>query len=354
AELGGGSLTFSDADVTLVALDSTEQSLFDRVTGALDHDLPEVFSLHAVLPEPVKVDGTGDDSKGPPEFVATKSPEGLVQLRGRMTDDLTRTATESYAFSRFGYSNVTVGMRLDPELPGGWPLRVLTGLEGLAALSYGSLVVQPDFVELRGKTGDTEANARIAQLFGEKLGDAQHFKIEVEYLESLDPATLLPEPPDPAECVSQINDILAEHQITFEPSSVTIDGPSRDVVAKIAEVLKGCSDVPMEIGGHTDSQGREEMNKALSQQRAEAVLNALLGRRVLTTHLTAKGYGESEPIAENDTEEGREANRRIEFKLIDPAAPDDLDAPAGDEPTAPATDETPSETTTDDSSNEPN
>jgi OmpA-OmpF porin, OOP family len=72
----------------------------------------------------------------------------------------------------------------------------------------------------------------------------------------------------------------------------------------------------MEIGGYTDSQGREEMNQALSQRRADSVLSALLARRVLTSNLTSFGYGEENPIADNDTEEGREANRRIEFRLI--------------------------------------
>jgi len=71
----------------------------------------------------------------------------------------------------------------------------------------------------------------------------------------------------------------------------------------------------MEIGGHTDSQGREEMNLGLSQSRADAVLNGLLARGVLVTNLTARGYGENRPIADNDSEDGRELNRRIEFRL---------------------------------------
>jgi OOP family OmpA-OmpF porin len=86
----------------------------------------------------------------------------------------------------------------------------------------------------------------------------------------------------------------------------------------IAEILRDCGDIRIEIGGHTDSQGREEMNESLSQERAQAVLNELRARRVLTSSFTAKGYGESQPIADNDTEEGREANRRIEFRLLRP------------------------------------
>ncbi len=81
----------------------------------------------------------------------------------------------------------------------------------------------------------------------------------------------------------------------------------------------------MEIAGYTDSQGREEMNQALSQSRAQAVLNALLARRVLTDNLTAHGYGEADPIADNDSEEGREANRRIEFHLIQTETPEEGD-----------------------------
>ena len=71
----------------------------------------------------------------------------------------------------------------------------------------------------------------------------------------------------------------------------------------------------MEIAGYTDSQGREEMNLSLSQERADAVLTALMSRRILTSGITARGFGEADPIADNDTEEGREANRRIEFRF---------------------------------------
>ena len=74
-------------------------------------------------------------------------------------------------------------------------------------------------------------------------------------------------------------------------------------------------DRSLEIAGHTDSQGREEMNLQLSQSRATAVLIELQRRKVLTTNYVAKGYGEVAPIADNETEEGREINRRIEFKL---------------------------------------
>ena len=87
---------------------------------------------------------------------------------------------------------------------------------------------------------------------------------------------------------------------------------------KIAKVLKKCGAIPLEIAGHTDSQGREKMNRKLSESRAQAVLTALMARRISVASFHARGYGETQPIADNKTADGREANRRIEFKLIDP------------------------------------
>jgi OOP family OmpA-OmpF porin len=92
------------------------------------------------------------------------------------------------------------------------------------------------------------------------------------------------------------------------------------VLDRIAEVLPDCRHVRMEIAGHTDSQGRDEMNLNLSQSRANAVLNGLLARNVLVSNLTAQGYGETQPIASNETESGREQNRRIEFRLLSTAS----------------------------------
>ncbi|UWP90523.1 OmpA family protein [Aliiroseovarius crassostreae] len=314
SKFGGGSVTFSDADVTLVAPAGTKQAVFDRVVGELEADLPQLYSLHSILPEIVKIDGSGDGEDGPPEFVATLSPEGLVQLRGRMTDDLQRAAAESYAKAAFGVTRVYEATRLDPDLPEGWPIRVLAGLEVLGHLANGSVVVQPDVVDVRGNTGDPEASATISRILAEKLGASQNYQINVTYQEKLDPQLGLP---SPQECVAAINGFLTDSKISFAPGSANIEASAGDTLDKIAEQLRGCEDVRMEIAGYTDSQGREEMNRALSQSRAQAVLTALLGRRVLTSNLSAKGYGEDDPIADNGTEEGREANRRIEFHLLD-------------------------------------
>ncbi|WP_099824364.1 OmpA family protein [Oceaniglobus indicus] len=329
--LGGGSVTLSDSDITLVGTDTTPKADFDTAVGRLEGSLPKGFSLFSVLPEKVVIDGTGEGD-GPPEFIATKSPEGLVQLRGRIPGDRERAAIASFARARFGIENVQDGARTDKDLPQGWSPRILAALASLAELNNGAAVVQPDVVDIRGVTGNPDARAEIARILGEQLGTAEQFKLNVRYDKKLDPILGLP---TPEECVSQINQVLDVRKITFAPGSAEIAADARDTVDRIAELLRTCDDVQMEIGGYTDSQGRETMNQQLSQSRAEAVLTALAAKRVKTANLTAIGFGEERPIATNETEEGREANRRIEFRLIvpeEPGTPDD-EAESSDGPT---------------------
>lgn len=315
-QLGGGSVTIADADITLQAAPGIEQALFDRVIGELETSLPDVFALRASLPEVV------DPNAGPPEFTATLSPEGQVQLRGRLSNDALRELADSYAKARFGSDKVYTAARIDENLPGDWAPRVLTGLEALSALSNGAMTVTPDTLAVTGNTGNPDASTEIASLLAGKLGEGATFDIDVTYQEKLDPVLGLP---TPDECEAEIGNVLKVSKINFEPSSATIDASALETMDDIAEILKSCGDMLLEIQGYTDSQGREEMNLALSQSRAESVLNELRARRVLTGSFVAKGYGEERPIADNATEEGREANRRIEFRLI---RPDTVDDPA--------------------------
>ncbi len=311
-EIGEGTLTISNADISLVAAVGTNETTFDRQVGELEGGLPDVFSLNAVrlLPEEApKADGTV------PEFVATRSPEGLVQMRGRLGDELTRTAVESFAAAHFGMGNVYPAVRVTDDVPAGWPTRVLSALEALALLNNGVAVVSPDKIEISGLSGRVNARAEIARILGSKLADGATFALDVSYSEALDPLAALP---TPEECVEQINAAVSAQKITFAPSSTDIEDAGMETIDAISELLRDCQTVEIEIGGHTDSQGREVMNEQLSQARADAVLNAIMARRVLTSNLTAKGYGETEPIADNDTEAGREANRRIEFRLVLP------------------------------------
>ncbi len=310
--LGGGSVTFSDGDVSLVARQGTDSGLFDAEVGALEDTLPPVFALHAVLPAPPAAP-EGDDGSGPAQFSATRAEDGAVQIRGRLGQQIDRQVVEGFAQARFGASETTTGIRIDEDVPNRWTARVLAGLDALGYLAEGAVSITADDVTVRGETGDSGARREIARLLTEQLGGAADFEIDVAYVQEHDPEA---GKPSPAECVQLVQGAAADRKITFAPSSAEFDPETRQTLDRIATILRGCGPVPMEIAGYTDSQGREEMNLALSQERADAVLTALMSRRILTAGIEANGYGEENPIADNDTEVGREANRRIEFRLI--------------------------------------
>ncbi|SDY72994.1 OmpA family protein [Citreimonas salinaria] len=309
--LGGGQVAISNADIRLVAPQGTPRDKFDRAVGVLESGLPEIFVLQTDLPEPPEALNEGPVAA--PDFVATRSPEGAVQLRGRLADARARQTVESFAKAQFGSTSVHMAAREDESVPEDWSVRALAAIEALAMLSNGSATVTPDSVSVSGRTGRPEASTDIAALLADKLGDGTELEIEVTYVEQLDPARGLP---SPEECQSLIGEIIGDRKITFEPGSARLDASAEDILDELAELLKQCGDIPLEIAGHTDSQGREEMNQELSRDRAQSVRDGLRERLVPVRAYTAVGYGETRPIADNDTEEGREANRRIEFTLI--------------------------------------
>jgi OOP family OmpA-OmpF porin len=104
--------------------------------------------------------------------------------------------------------------------------------------------------------------------------------------------------------------------VTFLPGSATLTPEAKEVLEGASAALAGQKDLKVEIGGHTDAQGADAANQRLSQRRADSVRTYLVGKGVEGERLTAKGYGEAQPIASNDTVQGRAENRRVEFKLV--------------------------------------
>ncbi len=107
------------------------------------------------------------------------------------------------------------------------------------------------------------------------------------------------------------------NNIFFESGRAELKPISYVELNKASDLLKDNASMIVEIGGHTDSQGPTDANLALSQKRAEAVMQYLLLAGIDASRLKSKGYGESAPIADNATAEGRSANRRTEFEIVE-------------------------------------
>ncbi len=115
---------------------------------------------------------------------------------------------------------------------------------------------------------------------------------------------------------SDIAEQVLAQPIRFEPTSSDIVAESEAILITVAETLNTIPDVQIEVVGHTDNAGAETENQVLSLQRAEAVIARLVELGVDASRLSARGEGEAIPLVPNDTPEGREQNRRIEFRVV--------------------------------------
>lgn len=141
------------------------------------------------------------------------------------------------------------------------------------------------------------------------------------------PAADAPAQPDAATALSNlkpggsIEDLLAALNlmiIHFDTGSANISSESLDILGKAAEAIKAMPpETRIEVGGHTDNTGNAAANMTLSQQRADAVVAKLGELGVAQGVLTAEGYGQDKPVADNATEDGKARNRRIEFTVGD-------------------------------------
>lgn len=107
--------------------------------------------------------------------------------------------------------------------------------------------------------------------------------------------------------------------INFPTASRELPARNKEILDQAATLLKEAPHVKLIAEGYTDSTGNAEVNKKLSQRRAQSVVDYLVAKGVSTDRLQAVGYGAENPVAENETEEGRFKNRRIEFKVVDTA-----------------------------------
>lgn len=116
-------------------------------------------------------------------------------------------------------------------------------------------------------------------------------------------------------CQQDFDFLLANEKIRFATNSAEIDASSYALLTDLIDITNQCSEVNIEISGHTDSRGSNDYNQHLSQERATSVMNHLIHNGVDADRLSAVGHGEAYPIADNDTPEGLAKNRRIEFNV---------------------------------------
>ncbi|MEM6625397.1 MAG: OmpA family protein [Pseudomonadota bacterium] len=231
--------------------------------------------------------------------------QGVLRITGDIPDAATRdaivyAATEMIDPPRI--SRVDNGLKLNnAPLEAGYLDVAMRGLDVLKRCDRGLISFEDQSLnvncELPAAEEDAVRTLASAPLTLGRLGD-----LEILANEAV------------ANCEQSMSDLLTMSSIEFPTSSAVIDVDSGALLNDIARAARACPG-SLRIEGHTDNTGRDALNTLLSRRRADAVRQALVERGLQSGRLIVRGYGSTRPIADNETEEGRARNRRIEIRV---------------------------------------
>jgi OOP family OmpA-OmpF porin len=293
-KLKDGKVTLSDTGVSLSGM-ARDLGGREAIAAALKN-LPDGFVV------------TANDIKAPPYiFQAYKDPVAVtLTLSGYVPDNSVHAAITQAAERKFFSEKVVDNLKASIGAPGGFSAAVVTALGALSRLSTGTLVVSDREVKLSGDALYEGAAAQIRAGLGKDFPQGFQFKPEI----SVKPAAA---PVDPTVCQQLFSELLAKGKVRFDQARATLDPDSTALLDRLIEIALRCPTANIEVAGHTDGDGEDAFNQALSEKRAQAVVDYLVKAGLPPSRFTAVGYGSTQPVAGNDTDEGKAQNRRIEF-----------------------------------------
>ena len=293
-KLKDGKITLTDTKVNLSGM-ARELGGREAIAAALKN-LPEGYSVAA------------NDIKAPPYiFQAYKDPVAVtLTLTGYVPDNNVHAALVAAAGRKFFSEKVVDNLKASVGAPSGFANAVVPALGALSRLSTGTLVVSDREVKLSGDALYEAAANQIRAGLGKDFPQGFQFKPEI----SVKPAAA---PVDATVCQQLFADLLAKARIRFETGKADIVADSAGLLDRLIETALRCPTVNIEISGHTDTDGEEATNQTLSEKRAQAVTDYMVRAGLPANRFLPVGYGSTQPIAGNDTDEGKAQNRRIDF-----------------------------------------
>ncbi|MBK8211166.1 MAG: OmpA family protein [Rhodospirillales bacterium] len=252
--------------------------------------------------------------------LALSNDAGVVNVSGVVRDEGSRTSILDTLKAAFGAGNVKGDITVDPSAsPANWLANLRSAAEnfkipGLQALFDGASV------SIGGLIGDADRDRIIASLkslFGPNVSVAPLIDPVADAVKNAANKTVAAlSALKPGFTGKDVVTALNLSIINFSSGSAGVPGFNQVVLQQAAAIIKQLpAGTVIEIGGHTDNTGDPAANMQLSQQRAEAVRQVLVQSGVDPSMLTAKGYGATQPVASNDTPEGRFQNRRIAYSV---------------------------------------
>ncbi|WP_448143120.1 OmpA family protein [Stenotrophomonas bentonitica] len=235
---------------------------------------------------------------------------GKVTLKGTLPSVAQKASLLGAAEGVFGPGKVAADIEVNTavrEAPWLERLKVLIPDMKADGLKF---AFNGDALKLDTSALDPEKRAQISRAFQSGLGNVQ---IEGLFDQGTQALSALAPGANAADLTAALN----KTTVNFDTGLATLTRSSEGILDLAATAIKNSNqDVKVEIGGHTDSQGNATTNQQLSEQRAEAVRTALVKRGVPQARLVARGFGSNQPMGDNSTEEGRKANRRIQYAAM--------------------------------------
>ncbi|MGJ4948520.1 OmpA family protein [Bradyrhizobium sp. HKCCYLS20291] len=293
-KLKDGKFTISDSDVSLSGM-ARELGGREAVAVAL-----------AKLPEGFKV--ASNEVKAPPYvFQAYKDPVAVtVTLSGNVPDENIHAVVVGSSSRKFFSEKVVDNLKNSIGAPSNFVNAVVPALGALSRLSTGTLVVSDRDIKISGDALYDAAAQQIRTGLSKDVPQGWQVKADI----TVKPAAA---PVDPTVCQQLFAELLGKAKIRFETGRSDLDRDSTGLLDRLVEIAFRCPAANVEIIGHTDAEGDSAANQVLSQKRAQAVVDYLTKAGLPADRFSAIGYGSTQPIASNDTGDGRAQNRRIEF-----------------------------------------
>lgn len=252
---------------------------------------PETTKPQVTAPAPAKVDPAYS-------FAASRGAGGAVTLSGQLPADP--------ALRFFGVITgaPTTGVTIAEGAPDDFILNAEAGIRSLMELDNGQLRFATGKWSLSGKAQTNAArDAVMASVAALPAGASWTLNITA--------------PPPLDACQASVAEFSTRNAILFQSGAAVLAPESSAPLDELAGYLALCPAADVDVEGHTDADGDDQLNLALSVARAEAVIDALITRNIAPERLYAVGYGESQPIADNDTAAGKRLNRRIVIKVLE-------------------------------------
>ncbi|MGP9689177.1 OmpA family protein [Psychrobacter sp. AOP22-C1-C5] len=196
-----------------------------------------------------------------------------------------------------------IEVRSNISIPTNWQ-QIATAIidSDISNIRQGRIDIHGTTISLHGKVGSLEQKQAIQNRIHTRLTDLYQLENQLVVVEGEQ---------------RLIDDTLGNRIVEFESGSANLTPLGLGILDDMATALRRIGDKPIVITGHTDNVGNPTANLALSNERAEAVKQYLIGRNINAARLSTTGKGDADPIASNDNEEGRTRNRRIEFTLAE-------------------------------------